>query len=166
MGSPLRPEKEHNWASRKAFAKGWQEEILCCPSQQWDLACVSRHLALWEGSKELGQKSDALPTELARQGPTVGSDTLYCPVTFLGNYGMKSWKKTPSEPKDQRTQVRSLRVQCLPLNVRINIGTACFSVNNSKESCCLNTLVRRPLTCQWNYSKIILPINKNPLHYN
>jgi hypothetical protein len=28
-----------------------------CQSQQWDLACVSWHLALWESSKELGQKS-------------------------------------------------------------------------------------------------------------
>jgi hypothetical protein len=28
-------------------------------------ACVSWDLALWESSKELGQKSDALPTEIS-----------------------------------------------------------------------------------------------------
>jgi hypothetical protein len=30
--------------------------IVGCWSQQWDLACVSWYLALWESSKELGQK--------------------------------------------------------------------------------------------------------------
>jgi hypothetical protein len=32
-----------------------------CQSYQWDLTCVSWHLALWESSKELGQKSQTRP---------------------------------------------------------------------------------------------------------
>jgi hypothetical protein len=34
-----------------------------CQSQQWDLACVNWHLALWESSKELGQKSQSRPCQ-------------------------------------------------------------------------------------------------------
>jgi hypothetical protein len=32
-----------------------------CQSQQWELACVTQHLALWESFKELGQKSQTIP---------------------------------------------------------------------------------------------------------